>query len=247
MHAQSDSVVEVRDLLKRYPDVIAVDGLSLDIRAGEIFGMVGPNGAGKTTTIECIEGLRRPDGGTVRVLGLDPQRDGYELRERIGIQFQSAALPPRIRVGEALDLFASFYRSSVDWRPLLEQMGLADPIRFTWTLHDRVAGAACSPAPGLDLSHAALPAADQHEHGPASGWSRHGAPQPTQTPACTNQEPAHHLSIRVKRRHGQQILWRRWAAWPGVRKRIRQNHLQQGTATRSTTRKGSAFPGAHRL
>lgn len=90
--------------------------------------MVGPNGAGKTTAIECIEGLRKPDRGSIRVLGLDPQQDGYELRERIGIQFQSAALPPRIKVGEALDLFASFYRKSVEWRQLLEQVGLESKV-----------------------------------------------------------------------------------------------------------------------
>ncbi len=119
-------VVDVRDLLKRYPGVMAVDGASFEIYEGEIFGMVGPNGAGKTTTIECIEGLREPDGGAVRVLGLDPQVNGHELRERIGIQFQSAALPPRIKVWEAMTLFASFYRKTSDWRRLLEQMGLAE-------------------------------------------------------------------------------------------------------------------------
>ena len=126
MRPQNSLVVEVRDLHKQYPNVKAVDGISFDVCAGEIFGMVGPNGAGKTTTIECVEGLRRPDGGTIQVLGLDPQRDGYELRERIGVQFQAAALPPRIKVGEALDLFAAFYRNSVDWRRLLEKIGLAE-------------------------------------------------------------------------------------------------------------------------
>ena len=126
MNTQNDIVVEVRNLVKQYPDVVAVDGVSFEIREGEIFGMVGPNGAGKTTTIECIEGLRRHDEGSIEVLGLDPHRDGYELREHIGIQFQAAALPPRIKVWEALDLFAAFYHSSVDWRPLLEQMGMAE-------------------------------------------------------------------------------------------------------------------------
>lgn len=121
--------VRCERLTKRYGDLIAVDELSFAVRPGEIFGLVGPNGAGKTTTIECIEGLRHRDGGTVSVLGLDPLRDWYELRERTGIQFQSAALPPRIRVGEALSLFASFYRRSVDWRPLLEQMGLMYKLR----------------------------------------------------------------------------------------------------------------------
>ena len=86
--------------------------------------MVGPNGAGKTTTIECIEGLCRPDKGQVEVLGLDPQRDGYELRGRIGVQLQEAALPDRLRVAEAMDLFASFYPHPVDYHLLLKQFGL---------------------------------------------------------------------------------------------------------------------------
>ena len=126
MKMQNGTVVGVRNLVKQYPGVRAVDEVSLDVHQGEIFGMLGPNGAGKTTTIECLEGLRRPDGGTIQVLGLDPQRDRYRLRERIGVQFQSAALPDRIKVWEALDLFAAFYRRSLDWQPLLEQMGLAE-------------------------------------------------------------------------------------------------------------------------
>ena len=92
MTTQNGSVVSVRNLVKQYPGIKAVDEISFDVHQGEIFGMVGPNGAGKTTTIECIEGLRRPDGGTIQVLGLDPQRDRYQVRERIGVQFQSAAL-----------------------------------------------------------------------------------------------------------------------------------------------------------
>jgi ABC-2 type transport system ATP-binding protein len=120
-----ETVVQVRDLAKRYGEIRAVDGVSFDVGQGQVFGLLGPNGAGKTTTIECIEGLRRPDEGSVRVLGLSPIKDGYELRQRMGIQLQAAALPPRIKVGEALDLFSAFYRSSVDWRLLLEQMGLA--------------------------------------------------------------------------------------------------------------------------
>lgn len=118
--------VKVNDLRKSYGPIRAVDGISFEIREGEIFGMVGPNGAGKTTTIECIEGLRRPDGGSTQVLGLDPQRDGYELRERIGVQLQEAEIADRTKVWEAMDLFASFYRRSVDWQPLLEQLGLAE-------------------------------------------------------------------------------------------------------------------------
>ena len=98
MKTQNGIVIEVRDLVKQYADVMAVDHVSFEIREGEIFGMVGPNGAGKTTTIECIEGLRSPDGGNARVLGLDPQRDGYHLRERIGVQLQESDLPDRIKV-----------------------------------------------------------------------------------------------------------------------------------------------------
>lgn len=125
--------VQVRDLLKQYPGVRAVDGVSFEVLTGEIFGMVGPNGAGKTTTIECIEGLRQPDAGSIQVLGLDPRSDGYQLRERIGIQFQAAALPPRIKVGEALDLFSSFYQHSIDWKALAEQMGLEDKLNAGYT------------------------------------------------------------------------------------------------------------------
>ena len=126
MQAQNGIVAEVRELVKQYPGVKAVDGISFEVYRGEILGMVGPNGAGKTTTIECLEGLRRPDGGTVKVLSMDPMKDRYQVRERIGVQFQSAALPDRIKVWEALDLFAAFYRHPIDWRPLLEQMGLAE-------------------------------------------------------------------------------------------------------------------------
>jgi ABC-2 type transport system ATP-binding protein len=133
MKTENGIVIEVRDLVKQYTDVTAVDGVSFEIREGEIFGMVGPNGAGKTTTIECIEGLRSPDAGNVRVLGLDPQRDGYQLRERIGVQLQESALPDRIKVWEAMDMFASFYSRSVDWRPLLEQLGLAEKYSASFT------------------------------------------------------------------------------------------------------------------
>ena len=101
MKTQNGVVVGVRNLVKEYPGVKAVDEISFDVHQAEIFGMVGPNGAGKTTTIECLEGLRRPDGGTIQVLNLDPLRDRYRLRERIGVQFQSAALPDRIKVWDA--------------------------------------------------------------------------------------------------------------------------------------------------
>jgi len=120
--------VEVTEIRKQYSQVRAVDGVSFTIDESEIFGVVGPNGAGKTTTIECLEGLRRLDAGEVRVLGLDPQRDGQELRERIGVQLQESALPSRLRVWEALELFAAFYRRSIDWSALVEQLGLSEKL-----------------------------------------------------------------------------------------------------------------------
>ncbi len=126
MKAQTDIVIEVNDLVKQYPGVRAVDGISFSVQQGEIFGLLGPNGAGKTTTIECVEGLRSLDHGKVQVLGMNPRIQGYQVREKIGIQFQSAALPDRIKVWEAVNLFASFYQRSVDWRPLLAKMELED-------------------------------------------------------------------------------------------------------------------------
>lgn len=119
-------VIDVRGLRKAYGAVVAVSEVSFRVEAGEIFGIVGPNGAGKTTTVECLEAQRKPDAGTIRVLGLDPQRDGQQLRERIGVQLQEANLPDRLRVWEALDLFASFYRRPVDWEELLDRLGLAE-------------------------------------------------------------------------------------------------------------------------
>jgi ABC-2 type transport system ATP-binding protein len=120
------SVIEVERLTKTYGSTVAVDGVSLAVAEGEIFGVIGPNGAGKTTTVECVQGLRRPDAGRIRVLGLDPQSEARELRRRMGCQLQEAALPDRIKVWEALDLFASFVPGASDWRALMEQWGLAD-------------------------------------------------------------------------------------------------------------------------
>ena len=121
-----DTVVQVEGLRKVYGATVAVDEVSFEVREGEIFGMVGPNGAGKTTTIECLEGLRKPDRGLVRVLGVDPQRDGQILRERTGMQLQQSNLPERMRVWEALDLYASFYSKAADWKELLHQLGLEE-------------------------------------------------------------------------------------------------------------------------
>jgi ABC-2 type transport system ATP-binding protein len=102
-----DTVVDVDRLHKRYGGVTAVEEVTFSVRRGEIFGILGPNGAGKTTTVECLQGLRSRDGGTVSVLGLDPDRDADRLRRRTGSQLQSSALPERLRVGEAVALFAS--------------------------------------------------------------------------------------------------------------------------------------------
>jgi ABC-2 type transport system ATP-binding protein len=119
-------VIEVEHLHKRYKDTVAVEDVSFTVQRGEIFGIIGPNGAGKTTTVETVEGLRTPDRGTVRVLGLDPWRDRTELRQRVGVQLQQSDLYDKVRVGEALELFASFYRDPADPGRLLEQLGLAD-------------------------------------------------------------------------------------------------------------------------
>jgi ABC-2 type transport system ATP-binding protein len=121
-----EAVIEVNNLRKRYGSHVAVEDVSFQVRRGEIFGLLGRNGAGKTTTVECLQGLRRADGGRVRVLGLDPQRHTQQLRRRIGCQLQEAALPDRLRVWEALDLFASLASAGTDWRVLMDQWGLAD-------------------------------------------------------------------------------------------------------------------------
>ncbi|MGP3959986.1 ABC transporter ATP-binding protein [Nonomuraea sp. 3N208] len=119
-------IIEVRNLRKQYPNHLAVDDVSFEVAEGEIFGILGPNGAGKTTTVECVAGLRAPDGGTVRVAGLDPRQDRAELRRVLGMQLQSAALPEKIKVWEALDLYASFYPDPADWTELMERVGLGD-------------------------------------------------------------------------------------------------------------------------
>jgi ABC-2 type transport system ATP-binding protein len=121
-----DAIVQVDGLRKVYGTTVAVDGISFAVREGEIFGIVGPNGAGKTTTIECLEGLRVPDRGTLRVLGLDPQRDGQTLRGCVGMQLQQSNLQDRMRVWEALDLYTSFYPKTIDWELLLAQLGLEE-------------------------------------------------------------------------------------------------------------------------
>ena len=122
----SGPVVRVEGIRKLYGRTVAVDDVSFEVRPGEIFGLIGPNGAGKTTTMECVEGLRSPDRGSIAVLGLDPVRDVYRLQDRIGVQLQEAQLQKRIKVREAVDLWASLYRKSVNPERLLEQLGLVE-------------------------------------------------------------------------------------------------------------------------
>lgn len=123
---RTDVVVDVAHLRKCYEDLVAVEDVSFSVAAGEIFGILGPNGAGKTTTVECITGLRRPDAGRIRVLGLNPQADGAELHELLGVQLQSSQLPGLLRVREILRLYRSFYRDPADVDEFLETLGLAE-------------------------------------------------------------------------------------------------------------------------
>jgi ABC-2 type transport system ATP-binding protein len=128
-------VIEVSAIRKTYGRTVAVDEASFTVNEGEIFGLIGPNGAGKTTTMECVEGIRKPDRGAISVLGLDPFRQVYKLQERIGVQLQQAQLQKRIKVWEAVDLWASLYRNQkVNAEGLLEQLGLADK-RGAWFMN----------------------------------------------------------------------------------------------------------------
>ncbi|GGI07648.1 ABC transporter ATP-binding protein [Egicoccus halophilus] len=121
--------IEIRGLTKRYGRTTAVDGLDLEVARGETLALLGPNGAGKTTTVECCEGFRRPDAGTVRVLGLDPHRDGARLRPRVGLMLQEGGVYPMARPAEVLRLFASYYAQPLDPEALLERVGLDDARR----------------------------------------------------------------------------------------------------------------------
>jgi ABC-2 type transport system ATP-binding protein len=120
------SIISVQNLRKTYGKLVAVDDVSFEVAEGEIFGLLGPNGAGKTTTVECLQALRNYESGNVSVLGFDPRREARALRRRIGSQLQESALPDRVKVWEALDLFASVAPDALDWRTLLEQWGLAE-------------------------------------------------------------------------------------------------------------------------
>jgi ABC-2 type transport system ATP-binding protein len=120
------AVITVQNLHKAYGDTVAVDDVSFDVRAGEIFGILGPNGAGKTTTVECIEGLRKPDRGEINVLGLDPRHHRAELTQHLGVQLQDSNLPDQLKVAEALRLYSAFYQAPADWHELMDVLGLAD-------------------------------------------------------------------------------------------------------------------------
>src|SRR5215472_4124194 len=128
-------VIQVLKIRKSYGRTVAVDEVSFEVHEGEIFGLIGPNGAGKTTTMECVEGIRTPDRGTIAVLGLDPFRQVYKLQDRIGVQLQQAQLQKRIKVWEAVDLWASLYgKKAIDGTRLLEQLGLIDK-RGAWFMN----------------------------------------------------------------------------------------------------------------
>jgi ABC-2 type transport system ATP-binding protein len=120
------TALEITALRKAYGKKTAVDGLSLRVAEGEIFGILGPNGAGKTTTVECVEGLRRPDGGSVRVFGVDPYRDREAARRIVGAQLQESQLPDKLTVAEAVSLYASFYPDPADTEALIGRLGLAE-------------------------------------------------------------------------------------------------------------------------
>src|SRR5690349_23543091 len=120
-------VIEVTNLRKRYGDTLAVRDVSFTVERGEIFGILGPNGAGKTTTVECVAGLRTPDGGTITVLDRDP-RDP-ELRRLVGVQLQESQLPEKMTVGEALELYSAFYPAPADWPRLADELGLGGKLK----------------------------------------------------------------------------------------------------------------------
>src|SRR5690242_12264764 len=126
MNSATGTAIEVVGLEKRYGATVAVDGISVTVETGEVFGLLGPNGAGKTTTVETLEGYREPDAGTVRVLGLDPWRDGSRLRPRVGVMLQEGGLYPGVKPLEALRLFAAYYDDPDDPERLLDLVGLRE-------------------------------------------------------------------------------------------------------------------------
>ena len=186
VRGDADTVISVAGLSKRYGSTVAVDGVSFEVHRGEIFGLLGRNGAGKTTTVECLEGLRRADAGTLRVLGLDPGTQAVQLRRRIGCQLQESALPHTIKVWEALQWFASFTPHPVDWPDLLEQWGLADKRNAAVRAAVRRAAAAAVHRPGPGQRPAGrLPGRDDHRPGPGRPARRLG-------PRPPHPRPRHH-------------------------------------------------------
>ena len=129
MSGTGDAIIAVDRFRKTYGSQTVVEDVSFTVRPNEIFGIIGPNGAGKTTTVESLIGLRERDGGTISVLGMDPGRDGYRVRERVGVQLQDAALPDRMVVRDAFQLYSSLYERTVPWQPLAEEWGIAGKIR----------------------------------------------------------------------------------------------------------------------
>ncbi len=124
--ATSHLAVDIAHLRKTYGPLVAVDDVSFSVKEGEIFGILGPNGAGKTTTVECAIGLRSPDSGTIRLMGLDPQVDKARVHAITGVQLQSGAFPAKLRVGEIIDMYRSFYAHPADVSELAGALGLAD-------------------------------------------------------------------------------------------------------------------------
>ncbi|MEV8525640.1 MULTISPECIES: ABC transporter ATP-binding protein [unclassified Streptomyces] len=122
------AIIEVNAVRKTYGGRPAVDGVSFSVEEGEIFGILGPNGAGKTTTVECIEGLRIPDAGTIKVAGYDPVADHDKVTRILGAQLQESELQPKLTVREALELYAAFYPNPADWQPLAQRLGLVDKL-----------------------------------------------------------------------------------------------------------------------
>jgi ABC-2 type transport system ATP-binding protein len=129
----SNTAVRCRGLVKRYEDVVAVNGLDVEVRTGECFGLLGPNGAGKTTTIEIVQGLLPPDEGTVELLGLTWERNERELRQRMGTALQETRLPDKLTVREAITLFRSFYDKGVPVEEVLEKVGLQEKTK-SWVV-----------------------------------------------------------------------------------------------------------------
>ena len=158
-------VIEVRGLTKRFGGRAVVDGISFHVERREIFGILGPNGAGKTTAVECMEGLRRRDAGQVRILGLDPRTDGRRLHQRLGVQLQETQLQDKIRVREALELYASFCISTPSWA------STTGPPRWP-----RASSAACCPGPKTRSSPGPRPGTGCHQRPRPARRGSHGAP-----------------------------------------------------------------------